>query len=227
MDCSLPARLLRSLQFLSCRCLRTPLSNPPSGKWCALHALLEWSPQILAVSKLPRACGRYTAGTRRKHMLNSILLIRSRIRVVCQAWTHVRRVVTAAAPTACKTCWLDRAVHMQVDLPVSDGLVLLDIAFTGTDPKHGFLTGTRQTLLETFDGGKKWEPRYIESVDEEGINYRYNSISFSGSEGWIVGKPGDFLSTVLCGITTCMQARNRRTGSGGLEACTSNVFCSS
>ena len=79
---------------------------------------------------------------------------------------------------------------LQVDLPVEDGVVLLDIAFTGSDPKHGFLTGTRQTLLETFNGGKTWEPRFIESVDEEGINYRYNSISFSGSEGWIVGKPG-------------------------------------
>lgn len=69
-------------------------------------------------------------------------------------------------------------------------MVLLDIAFTGSDPKHGFLTGTKQTLLETFDGGKTWEPRYIESVDEEGINYRYNAVSFNGSEGWLVGKPG-------------------------------------
>ena len=78
---------------------------------------------------------------------------------------------------------------LQVDLPVEDGVVLLDIAFTGSDPKHGFLTGTRQTLLETFNGGKTWEPRFIESVDEEGITDRYNYISFSGSEGWIVGKP--------------------------------------
>ena len=69
-------------------------------------------------------------------------------------------------------------------------MVLLDIAFTGSDPKHGFLTGTKQTLLETKNGGKTWEPRYIESVDEEGINYRYNSVSFNGDEGWMVGKPG-------------------------------------
>lgn len=26
----------------------------------------------------------------------------------------------------------------------------------------GYLLGTRQTLLETFDGGKTWEPRTIE-----------------------------------------------------------------
>jgi photosystem II stability/assembly factor-like uncharacterized protein len=69
-------------------------------------------------------------------------------------------------------------------------VALLDIAFTDTEPKHGFLVGTKQTLLETVDGGKTWEPRYIDSVDEEGINYRYNSISFHGDEGWIVGKPG-------------------------------------
>lgn len=79
---------------------------------------------------------------------------------------------------------------MQVELPVERNTVLLDIAFTGSDPKHGFLTGTKQTLLETFNGGKTWEPRYIESVDEEGINYRYTSVSFNGDEGWMVGKPG-------------------------------------
>lgn len=86
----------------------------------------------------------------------------------------------------------------QVSLPLEDGVVLLDIAFTGSDPKHGFLTGTKQTLLETFDGGKNWEPRYIDSVDEEGINYRYNAVSFSGSEGWIVGKPGKPHISTVC-----------------------------
>ena len=98
----------------------------------------------------------------------------------------------ACIPNICGSsgCQCTKLFCLQVDLPVEDGVVLLDIAFTDTDPKHGFLTGTRQTLLETFNGGKTWEPRFIESVDEEGINYRYNSISFNGSEGWIVGKPG-------------------------------------
>jgi len=50
--------------------------------------------------------------------------------------------------------------------------------------------GTRQTLLETVDGGKTWEPRLVEAAEDEGINYRYSSVSFAGSEGWIVGKPG-------------------------------------
>lgn len=59
----------------------------------------------------------------------------------------------------------------------------------------GFLLGTRQTLLETFDGGKTWNPRNIEAARDEGFNYRFNSISFKGSEGWIVGKPAILLHT--------------------------------
>jgi Photosynthesis system II assembly factor YCF48 len=114
---------------------------------------------------------------------------------------------------------------LQVDLPVDKGVVLLDIGFTGSDPNHGkvhglialcvcaltlsqgwgphtsgslgsgFLLGTRQTLLETYDGGKTWNPRSIEAAKDEGFNYRFNSISFSGDEGWIVGKPAILLHT--------------------------------
>ena len=82
-----------------------------------------------------------------------------------------------------------------VDLPVAKEVVLLDIGFTGSDPNHGFLLGTRQTLLETFDGGKTWEPRSLEAAQEEGFNFRFNSISFNGDEGWIVGKPAILLHT--------------------------------
>lgn len=83
----------------------------------------------------------------------------------------------------------------QVDLPLDKGIVLLDIGFTGSDPNHGFLLGTRQTLLETFDGGKTWSPRSVEAAQDEGFNYRFNSISFHGDEGWIVGKPAILLHT--------------------------------
>eukprot|EP00877_Chromochloris_zofingiensis_P006148 jgi/Chrzof1/1787/Cz10g21040.t1_HCF136[v5.2] len=83
----------------------------------------------------------------------------------------------------------------QVELPVDKGVVLLDIGFTGADPNHGFLLGTRQTLLETLDGGKTWQPREITAARDEGFNYRFNSISFSGNEGWIVGKPAILLHT--------------------------------
>eukprot|EP00210_Caulerpa_lentillifera_P007752 g7398.t1 len=82
-----------------------------------------------------------------------------------------------------------------VDLPIDKEVVLLDIGFTGTDPNHGFLLGTRQTLLETFDGGKTWENRSIQAAVDEGFNYRFNSISFNKDEGWIVGKPSIILHT--------------------------------
>lgn len=55
--------------------------------------------------------------------------------------------------------------------------------------------GSRQTLLETFDGGKTWEPRSLPAASDEGFNYRFNSISFNGDEGWIVGKPAILLHT--------------------------------
>jgi photosystem II stability/assembly factor-like uncharacterized protein len=57
------------------------------------------------------------------------------------------------------------------------------------------LLGTKQTLLETFDGGKTWIKRSVESAQDEGFNYRFSSISFNGDEGWIVGKPAILLHT--------------------------------
>lgn len=59
----------------------------------------------------------------------------------------------------------------------------------------GFLLGTRQTILETRDGGNTWVPRSIPSAEDEDFNYRFNSISFKGKEGWIVGKPAILLYT--------------------------------
>uniref|UniRef100_A0A1D1XE28 Photosystem II stability/assembly factor HCF136, chloroplastic n=1 Tax=Anthurium amnicola TaxID=1678845 RepID=A0A1D1XE28_9ARAE len=83
----------------------------------------------------------------------------------------------------------------RVYLPVDAGVVLLDIAFVPDDPNHGFLLGTRQTILETKDGGDTWFSRSIPSAEDEDFNYRFNSISFKGKEGWIVGKPAILLYT--------------------------------
>ena len=83
----------------------------------------------------------------------------------------------------------------QVPLPLDPGVVLLDIGFTGTDPDHGFLLGSRETLLETKDGGRTWAARTVGAAADEGFNYRFNSISFNGDEGWIVGKPAILLHT--------------------------------
>lgn len=59
----------------------------------------------------------------------------------------------------------------------------------------GFLLGTRQTILETKDGGNTWFPRSIASAEDEDFNYRFNSISFKDKEGWIIGKPAILLYT--------------------------------
>ncbi|XP_022743177.1 photosystem II stability/assembly factor HCF136, chloroplastic-like [Durio zibethinus] len=83
----------------------------------------------------------------------------------------------------------------RVYLPVDPGVVLLDIAFVPDDLNHGFLLGTRQTIMETKDGGNTWIPRSIPSAEDEDFNYRFNSISFKGNEGWIVGKPSILLYT--------------------------------
>ena len=40
----------------------------------------------------------------------------------------------------------------------------------------GFLLGSRQTLLETKDGGKTWEPRSVAAAQDEGFNYRYGLL---------------------------------------------------
>lgn len=86
-----------------------------------------------------------------------------------------------------------------INVPVDEGVVFLDVAFTGTDPLHGFLVGTRQTLLETFDGGRTWESRSVAAATDEGFNFRFNSIDFNGDEGWIVGKPSILLHTTDSG----------------------------
>ena len=95
----------------------------------------------------------------------------------------------------------------QVSLPLEDGVILLDVGFCPGEPEHGFLVGTRQTLLETTDGGKTWEARFIgnkDSDDDDGINYRFNAIAWGGSdgrEGWIVGKPAVMFHTTDAGST--------------------------
>jgi photosystem II stability/assembly factor-like uncharacterized protein len=89
----------------------------------------------------------------------------------------------------------------RITLPVAPDIILLDLAFVPDEPNRGFLLGTRQTLLETADGGKTWEPRVVSAAQEEDINYRFNCISFSGKEGWIVGKPAILLHSSDAGAT--------------------------
>lgn len=107
----------------------------------------------------------------------------------------------AVSPALAESDLLSSKSWTQVDLGLEPGVILLDIEFVPDDPKHGFILGTRQTVLETVDGGKTWNPRYLGQTEDEGVNYRFNSISFAGSEGWIVGKPAILYHTTDGGKT--------------------------
>jgi len=79
-----------------------------------------------------------------------------------------------------------------VELRIPKDVVLLDI---GSSTKERlFLVGTQQTILQTDDAGKSWAAREIPG-SSEGVNYRFNSISFFEKEGWIVGEPAILLYT--------------------------------
>lgn len=68
---------------------------------------------------------------------------------------------------------------------------LQDIAFMD-DGSHGWLVGSKATLLETTDGGETWQPKNLDLGDQ---NYLFSSVSFAGNEGWIAGEPGLLLYT--------------------------------
>ena len=82
----------------------------------------------------------------------------------------------------------------KVDLPIDT--VLFDLDFVKDDPNHGWLVGAKGTFLETVNGGKTWVPRAFANLDpDEELTYRFENISFSGSDGWVIGKPAIMLHT--------------------------------
>ncbi len=72
-----------------------------------------------------------------------------------------------------------------VQVPIDTKVKLLDIAFSDNSD-HGYLVGSKATLLETKDGGETWQPIKLQLDNQK---YRFNSVSFAGKEGWIVGEP--------------------------------------
>lgn len=102
-------------------------------------------------------------------------------------------VAIALFCSSCSNAFLSNLPYnpwAQIELPVS--ATVLDLAFTDSDPNHGWLVGTEATLLETFDGGNTWEQR---ALALESNNYRFSSIDFKGDEGWVVGEPAIMLNT--------------------------------
>jgi len=86
----------------------------------------------------------------------------------------------------------------QVKVPFED--TIYDIDFDTAD--HGYLVGARGSFAETNDGGKTWEPRSFQNLDaEEEVNYRFTEVSFSGGEGWVLGKPALMLHSKDAGKT--------------------------
>ena len=66
-----------------------------------------------------------------------------------------------------------------------------DVDFAG-DGNHGWLVGSRTTLLESTDAGKTWDPRTLDLGEQQ---YTFTSIDFNGDEGWLVGQPSIMLHT--------------------------------
>jgi len=80
----------------------------------------------------------------------------------------------------------------KVNIPFDD--TLYDIDFDS--PTHGYLVGARGAFAETNDAGKTWEARSFSNLDaEEEVTYRFQVVSFTDGEGWVLGKPTLMLHT--------------------------------
>ncbi len=115
------------------------------------------------------------------------------------ARTSLIWVAIALLCTSCNSAFLASLPYNpweQIVLPTDQ--TVLDLAFT-SDANHGWMVGTNETLLETFDGGRTWETRAIDLPEE--THYRFSSVSFAGDEGWIVGQPSVMLHTEDAGTS--------------------------
>jgi photosystem II stability/assembly factor-like uncharacterized protein len=105
-------------------------------------------------------------------------------------------VILSAIALLCISCSSLPALSVNpwnvLNLPTES--TFLDLAFTN-DPNHGWLAGTKATLLETQDGGETWQKRELELDDTETKNLRFVSVDFTGQEGWIAGQPSLLLHT--------------------------------
>jgi len=123
----------------------------------------------------------------------------SPFKLIAQLWR--RGLIAVLAIVLCTGCAraflpsLEVSPWQIVTLPTEANL--LDISFNSAD--HGWLVGSRTTVLETTDGGKSWQERPIEVGDEQ--SYRLTAVDFLGSEGWIVGQPSILLHTTDNGQT--------------------------
>lgn len=106
-------------------------------------------------------------------------------------WQRV--VVLLAVVVLCIGCStvasLDKNPWQVITLPSEANFQ--DINFT-EDGQHGWLVGSKSTILETNDGGNSWQPLALELDDQR---YLFSSVSFNGQEGWVTGEPSILLHT--------------------------------
>ncbi len=101
-------------------------------------------------------------------------------------------LVAVLLATSCSSYFLaDADVHPWEVIQVPVKSTLSDIAFT-QDANHGWIVGSRNTLLETQDGGSSWQVRELALEDQ---SYTFTSVDFSGNEGWVAGLPSVLLHT--------------------------------
>jgi photosystem II stability/assembly factor-like uncharacterized protein len=114
-----------------------------------------------------------------------------RMNSLFKLWQRV--VVLTAVALLCIGCSSVPSISFNpwqvVSLPIDANLQ--DVSFTD-DFQHGWLVGSKSTLLETTDGGKTWQQKNLNLGEQD---YLLSSVSFSGQEGWIVGEPSLLLHT--------------------------------
>ena len=101
-------------------------------------------------------------------------------------------VVIAVLVTSCGNIFLaatETNPWEVIALPTEASLA--DVAFANNG-EHGWLVGSRTTLLESTDAGQTWDTRTLELGEQQ---YTFTSIDFSGDEGWLVGQPSIMLHT--------------------------------
>ncbi|MEO1620659.1 MAG: photosynthesis system II assembly factor Ycf48 [Cyanobacteria bacterium J06632_3] len=112
---------------------------------------------------------------------------------VSQSWKKgIALVMVALLSTSCGNAFLeDTATNPWEVIALPTEASISDVAFA-KDGEHGWLVGSRTTLLESTDAGQSWEPRTLELGEQ---TYTFTSIDFSGDEGWLVGQPSIMLHT--------------------------------
>ncbi|NJM96356.1 MAG: photosynthesis system II assembly factor Ycf48 [Phormidesmis sp. RL_2_1] len=101
-------------------------------------------------------------------------------------------LIVAVMATSCAQIFLaETETHPWEVIALPTEASISDVAFA-SDGQHGWLVGSRTTLLESTDAGKTWEPRTLELGEQR---YTFTSIDFNGEEGWLVGQPGIMLHT--------------------------------